>query len=122
MSLAGTRGNRCFASIRDPRDIVTRLAGLAGRFCTMLDCVDTGFAANGSCVIGTKQPRTQKRDQSVTLGHTGMNHGPLRRVSRGYHAVITLRSWALSATLEVRNIWRGLIVINGYELDKLRIF
>ena len=28
-------------------DIVTRLAGMAGRFCTMLDCVDTGFLPDG---------------------------------------------------------------------------
>jgi hypothetical protein len=28
-------------------DIVTRLAGMAGRFCTMLDCVDTGFIPGG---------------------------------------------------------------------------
>ena len=28
-------------------DIVTRLAGMAGRFCTMLDCVDTGFIPDG---------------------------------------------------------------------------
>jgi hypothetical protein len=27
--------------------IVTRLAGMAGRFCTMLDCVDTGFLPDG---------------------------------------------------------------------------
>jgi hypothetical protein len=27
--------------------IVTRLAGMAGRFCTMLDCVDTGFIPGG---------------------------------------------------------------------------
>jgi hypothetical protein len=27
--------------------IVTRLAGMAGRFCTMLDCVDTGFIPDG---------------------------------------------------------------------------
>ena len=28
-------------------DIVTRLAAMAGRFCTMLDCVDTGFIPDG---------------------------------------------------------------------------
>ena len=28
-------------------DIVARLAGMAGRFCTMLDCVDTGFIPGG---------------------------------------------------------------------------
>ena len=28
-------------------DIVTRLAGMAGRFCTMLDCVDTGYIPGG---------------------------------------------------------------------------
>src|SRR5258708_26135689 len=28
-------------------DIVARLAGMAGRFCTMLDCVDTGFIPDG---------------------------------------------------------------------------
>jgi hypothetical protein len=28
-------------------DIVTRLAGMAGRFCTLLDCVDTGFIPGG---------------------------------------------------------------------------
>ncbi len=28
-------------------DIVTRLAGMAGRFCTMLDCIDTGFIPDG---------------------------------------------------------------------------
>jgi hypothetical protein len=28
-------------------DIVSRLAGMAGRFCTMLDCVDTGFIPDG---------------------------------------------------------------------------
>jgi hypothetical protein len=29
-------------------DIVARLAGMAGRFCTMLDCVDTGFIPDGT--------------------------------------------------------------------------
>jgi hypothetical protein len=29
-------------------DIITRLAGMAGRFCTMLDCVDTGFIPDGA--------------------------------------------------------------------------
>ena len=28
-------------------DIIARLAGMAGRFCTMLDCVDTGFIPDG---------------------------------------------------------------------------
>ena len=28
-------------------DIVARLAGMAGRFCTMLDCVDVGFIPDG---------------------------------------------------------------------------
>src|SRR6266536_2253632 len=28
-------------------DIIARLAGMAGRFCTMLDCVDTGFIPGG---------------------------------------------------------------------------
>ena len=28
-------------------DVVARLAGMAGRFCTMLDCVDTGFIPGG---------------------------------------------------------------------------
>jgi hypothetical protein len=28
-------------------EIVGRLAGMAGRFCTALDCVDTGFLADG---------------------------------------------------------------------------
>ena len=28
-------------------EIVVRLAGMAGRFCTMLDCVDTGFIPDG---------------------------------------------------------------------------
>jgi hypothetical protein len=28
--------------------IVTRLAGMAGRFCTMLDCIDTGFIPDGT--------------------------------------------------------------------------
>jgi hypothetical protein len=28
-------------------DIVARLAGMAGRFCTMLDCIDTGFIPDG---------------------------------------------------------------------------
>ena len=28
-------------------DIVSRLAGMAGRFCTMLDCADTGFIPDG---------------------------------------------------------------------------
>ena len=28
-------------------EIVARLAGMAGRFCTMLDCVDTGFIPGG---------------------------------------------------------------------------
>ena len=29
-------------------EIVARLAGMAGRFCTMLDCVDTGFIPGGT--------------------------------------------------------------------------
>ena len=29
-------------------DIVSRLAGMAGRFCTMLDCIDTGFIPDGT--------------------------------------------------------------------------
>jgi hypothetical protein len=29
-------------------DIVARLAGMAGRFCTILDCIDTGFIPDGT--------------------------------------------------------------------------
>jgi hypothetical protein len=70
------------------KDIVTLLAGLAGRFCTMLDCVDTRFTANGSCVIGTKQFPASMRNRSITSGHMDVNPGRLQGVSRGYHALI----------------------------------
>src|SRR5208282_4013111 len=62
------------------------------------------------------------RDCPITFGHIGMNPGLWRGVSRGYHAVITLRSCALSATLGIRNILLSLIVINRHEPDKLQIF
>lgn len=42
-----TRALRTGRALGKFPDIVARLAGMAGRFCTMLDCVDTGFIPDG---------------------------------------------------------------------------
>jgi hypothetical protein len=42
-----TRELRCRRGLDNFADIITRLAGMAGRFATVLDCADTGFLPDG---------------------------------------------------------------------------
>ncbi len=47
MSVHNTRELRCRRSLENFAEIITRLAGMADRFATALDCADTGFLPDG---------------------------------------------------------------------------
>jgi hypothetical protein len=63
-------------------EITARLAGMADRFCTMLDCVDTGFIPGGFTVADFA---AKVRDMTGQAGYTIRNAAYDLRKLRGKH-------------------------------------
>ena len=78
---------RCARMIEHLPEIVSQLAGIADRFCTALDCVDTGFIADGildELPTGVRLGAT--RVGGVDLNKTRMRDGAARRPGAGASA------------------------------------
>jgi hypothetical protein len=84
-----TRQLGCGRALGKFPEIVTRLQGMTERFCTTLDCVDTGFLPDGTldalplpARIGATPGRRHRSEQATDPGRAGGGPGAFGRTRR----------------------------------------
>jgi hypothetical protein len=90
---------RCGRMIEKFPEIVTRLAGIAERFATALDCVDTGYLADGVL----DQLPTGTRLGATHVGGVDLNKQRMRDALRAALALCRRRPDSPSATSPTRS-------------------